>query len=340
MKRVLPAFAVLLISTMSLAQAPGAFKYQAVLRDASGQIRAGENAQITLTILQGSLSGMPVYTETHDVTTNNFGLVNLEAGRGTSSDDLSAVDWSNGPYFLKIDVDGIELGSSELLSVPYSLYAEEAGNSFSGDYNDLTNKPVFTETDPAFNASPAASITAAGSGEVITNAERDRLNNAITLTGAVEEGNLISYDGNNWVAKDLVINSTGGGQPIDNMQPFLGIHYCIALQGIFPSRSGLEPFIAEIMLFAGTFAPRGWAFCDGQLLSISQNTALFALIGTTYGGDGRTTFGLPDLRGRVPLHPGTGPGLTNRSLGQRGGQERIILNVNQLPAHDHTVRFE
>ncbi|MHA1541609.1 MAG: tail fiber protein [Candidatus Hodarchaeales archaeon] len=82
-----------------------------------------------------------------------------------------------------------------------------------------------------------------------------------------------------------------------------------------------EPYLGEIVLFAGNFAPRGWAFCDGQLLPISQNTALFSILGTTYGGDGRTTFALPDLRGRVPVHAGTGPGLTPRPLGQKGGSE-------------------
>ena len=80
-----------------------------------------------------------------------------------------------------------------------------------------------------------------------------------------------------------------------------------------------EPFIAEIRIFAGNFAPRGWAFCDGQLLPIAQNTALFSLIGTTYGGDGRTTTALPNLQARAPMHPGRGPGLTSRRLGETGG---------------------
>ncbi len=97
-----------------------------------------------------------------------------------------------------------------------------------------------------------------------------------------------------------------------------------------------EPFIGEIRLFAGNFAPRGWAFCDGQLLAISSNTALFSILGTTYGGDGRTTFALPDLRGRVPLHPGTGAGLTPRRLGQRVGTETNVLTVLNLPSHNHS----
>ncbi|TVT78703.1 MAG: phage tail protein [Denitromonas halophila] len=98
-----------------------------------------------------------------------------------------------------------------------------------------------------------------------------------------------------------------------------------------------DPFIAEITMFGGNFAPRGWAFCDGQLLPIAQNTALFSILGTTYGGDGRTTFGLPDLRGRLPMHPGNGPGLSSRRLGEKGGVENVTLNANQIPAHNHAA---
>jgi microcystin-dependent protein len=105
------------------------------------------------------------------------------------------------------------------------------------------------------------------------------------------------------------------------MQPFLGLNFQIALQGIFPSRNGAEPFIGEIMLVGWNFETRGFAFCNGQLLPISQNQALFALLGTLYGGDGRTNFALPDLRGRVPVHFGHGPGLSNRFIGQRAGSE-------------------
>lgn len=99
----------------------------------------------------------------------------------------------------------------------------------------------------------------------------------------------------------------------------------------------MEPFIGQVILFAGNFAPRGWAFCDGQLLSISEHQALFSILGTTYGGDGRTTFALPDLRGRAPLHQGSGPGLSHRRLGEKGGSEENTLTVQQMPAHNHTV---
>jgi microcystin-dependent protein len=99
-----------------------------------------------------------------------------------------------------------------------------------------------------------------------------------------------------------------------------------------------EPFVGEIRMFAGNFAPRGWAFCDGQLLAVSQNDALFSLLGTIYGGDGRTTFGLPDLRGRLPIHAGHGPGLSERRLGAKGGAEKVTLTVNQMPSHTHPLQ--
>lgn len=97
----------------------------------------------------------------------------------------------------------------------------------------------------------------------------------------------------------------------------------------------MEPFIGQIIMFIGNFVPRGWASCDGLLLPINQNSALFSLMGTIYGGDGRTTFALPDLRGRVAMHPGDGPGLTHRPLGRRGGAEDVTLTVAQLPSHSH-----
>ncbi len=99
-----------------------------------------------------------------------------------------------------------------------------------------------------------------------------------------------------------------------------------------------EPFIAEIRIFAGNFAPRSWAFCSGQLLPISQNTALFSLVGTTYGGDGRTNFGLPDLQGRAPIGRGRGPGLTDRRLGLKTGAEIASVSNAQMASHNHSAQ--
>jgi microcystin-dependent protein len=99
-----------------------------------------------------------------------------------------------------------------------------------------------------------------------------------------------------------------------------------------------DPFVAEVRIFPFTFAPTGWAFCNGQIMAISQNTALFALLGTVYGGDGKTTFALPDLQGRAPMHPGQGPGLSQRDLGESGGAEAVTLLDSETPQHTHALR--
>jgi microcystin-dependent protein len=99
-----------------------------------------------------------------------------------------------------------------------------------------------------------------------------------------------------------------------------------------------DPFVAEIRIFAGNFAPTGWAFCNGQLLPISQNTALFSLLGTTYGGDGKSTFALPNLQGASPMQPGQGPGLSLRDLGEVGGEDTVTLLQSEIPVHAHDLR--
>ncbi len=96
-----------------------------------------------------------------------------------------------------------------------------------------------------------------------------------------------------------------------------------------------DPFVAEIRIFPFNFAPRGWAWCDGQLLPLSQNTALFSLLGTTYGGNGKSNFALPDLQGRAPMHPGQGPGLSLHDLGETGGSETVTLLESEIPSHSH-----
>ena len=100
----------------------------------------------------------------------------------------------------------------------------------------------------------------------------------------------------------------------------------------------MDPFVAEIRIFPFNFAPRGWAWCDGQLLPLSQNTALFSLLGTTYGGNGKSNFALPDLQGRAPMHPGQGPGLSLHDLGETGGSETVSLLESEIPSHSHQLR--
>lgn len=168
------------------------------------------------------------------------------------------------------------------------------------------------------------------------NANFDELENAINEqialtaglnTTTANRGDVLTWDGENWVAAAPPAIPTSMTGTVEVVQPFQVINFVIAITGVFPSRTASDPLLAEIMMFAGTFAPRGWALCDGQLLSISQNSALFSLLGTNFGGDGRTTFGLPDLRGRVPMHAGNGPGLSDRRIGQKGGAETATVIV-------------
>src|SRR5947208_9046672 len=99
----------------------------------------------------------------------------------------------------------------------------------------------------------------------------------------------------------------------------------------------MDPFVAEIRIFPFNFPPKGWAFCDGQILPLSQNTALFSLLGTTYGGDGKSNFALPNMQGNVPMHPGQGPGLSLHDLGETGGSETVTLLQSEIPSHSHNV---
>ena len=166
-------------------------------------------------------------------------------------------------------------------------------------------------------------------------------------------------------ANGCITGSTGSSVPVPIRQPYLVMNYVIALTGIFPThnrrrnlrasadslgtsnhtRSGeavttqtTEPYLGEIMLTSFNLAPSGWAPCDGRLLALNQNIALFSLLGTQYGGDGRVTFALPDLRGRSLVGFGQGPGLShNYNIGERGGAETVTLVSSDLPIHDHLV---
>lgn len=256
------------------------------------------------------------------------------------------------------NLSGVNTGDQDLSTLATK---EALGDSLAQIRNEIPG--ITQETDPVFEASVASSIEPGDTtrwnqkldvevdGSVTNEIQTLSIqNDTIILSNGgqvkvpfgpeiASDGELVTYDGTNWVAKKALIANTGGGQAQNNMQPWLGVSYIIALQGIFPSRSSAEPFIAEIIMFGGNFAPRGWAYCNGQLLPISSNSALFSLIGTTYGGDGRVTFALPDLRGRVAVHPGSVGGLTTRVRGEKGGTETNTMTIDQLPAHSHTIYY-
>jgi len=172
---------------------------------------------------------------------------------------------------------------------------------------------------------------------------------------SIANGMFARYRGSEFVYGDnqggsmaaSAITATGGNQPHENLQPYLAVNYIIATQGVYPSPTvaqgqkndvktvqGTDPYLGEIMMAAfGFFVPKGYAACNGQILPIAQNQALFALLGTTYGGDGIRTFALPDLRGRVPIHAVIG----NITLGEKGGEENHTLTISEMPQHSHVL---
>jgi microcystin-dependent protein len=573
MKRNYTLLLLLLATVSILAQTPEKMSYQAVLRDASNTLLTNQEVGMQISILQNTATSAAVYVETQTPTTNLNGLVSLEIGTGSTSDSFASIDWSAGPYFIKIATDpngGSSYsitGTSQLMSVPFAMYAKTSGSSIpgpqgepgtngtdgtqgiqgeigtagadgtqgiqgatgtpgaagtngtsgtkgdtgnvgekgdtgaqgtqgiqgatgtsgaagadgatgaagtngtqgiqgdtgsvgadgaagtngkNGDKGDTGDQGIQGETGATggtgaqgeqgttgttgsagengangnnwisniLNPSSTFPGVAVGdqwlnttSGDVFewdgftwngtgniqgingtngapgiqgeagtagdkgdvgdqgetgapgtngTNGEKGDpgdqgirgIQGETGVTGAdinlptAVDGNLITYDGTNWVAATpqdavkITIANAGGNQSFNNRSPYLGLNYLIALEGIFPSRNSYQPFIGEIMLFGGNFVVTDWAFCDGQLLAIMSNTALFSILGTTYGGDGRTTFALPDLRGRSAIHVGTGPGLSPIRWGDSSGTETTTLTTNNLPSHTHTVVYE
>lgn len=341
MKKIISLLSVVIIALSCWAQAPQKMSYQAVVRNATNNPVVSSAVGMKISILQGSASGTVVYAETQTATTNANGLVSLEIGTGTLvSGNFTTIDWSVGTYFIKTETDptgGTDYtisGTSQLMSVPYALHAKTA-QSITG---------TITETDPLYSASVAKKVTAADTTKWTTAFSwgNHATQSYVKNTSPTVSGNMMTYDGSNWVSKRLTLAASGNANPValNNMQPYQVLNYCIAITGIYPSRNGMDPYIGEITLFPYDFVPRDYASCNGQLMSIAQNTALFSLIGTYYGGNGQTTFGLPDLTGRVAIGMGTGAGLTTHYIGEKGGTESITITNSNLPMHTHTVVYE
>jgi microcystin-dependent protein len=384
MKKYFNILAALTLCANMFAQSPEKISFQAVIRDAENNLVTDAQIGIQISILQGSENGSVVYSGTQLITSNSNGLVSIEIGAGTSSGDISSIEWANGPYFIKTEIDPTGgtnytiTGTSRLMSVPFALHAKTAdtflgsieesdpvfGVSVAGaitaeDITAWNNKlDSYEEMDPVYDASVARGITQADTALWNTNVdETDPVFGASVAMGITETdttlwnnkmdvdlnagaNELMTFDGTNWVAKGAKVYNSGGSLAQNNMQPWIAVNYIIALDGTFPSRSSTNPLIAEIIMFGGNFAPRGWALCNGQILPIAPNSALFSLLGTTYGGDGRTTLALPDMRGRTVIHPGTGPGLSSRRLGAKGGSETNVMTVTQMPSHNHIIYYE
>ncbi|HMI60973.1 MAG TPA: tail fiber protein [Puia sp.] len=150
--------------------------------------------------------------------------------------------------------------------------------------------------------------------------------NQVAFNPGTAVGDLITWDGNNWVNMQPSAAIQHFSFAVDNRQPYLALNYCIAMVGIFPARNDSQPFVSQIQLFPFDFPPRGWAACNGQILAISQNQALFALLGTQFGGNGTSTFALPNLQGRIPVGFGQGQGLSDYQVGQNGGVESNTIS--------------
>lgn len=234
----------------------------------------------------------------------------------TFSVDFAETDGTN----LILQASGLDDTATTTVEMAWPL-DEPCPAGGSCDSTELTVGSVAGSTVTA--ALPAGLVPGSYVVTLVNGTESAQITYAVgapgfVVNGTTNAGDLLSFDGSSWVSRrpgDLTYGK-------DNMQPWLGLHCIIAMVGVYPSRNAADPLLGEVIYFAGNFPPRGWAFCDGQLLPISQNSALFSLLGTTYGGDGRTTFGLPGMRGRVPVHPGQGPGLTRRSWGERDGVEQ------------------
>ena len=324
---------------------PQSFPWQGALRTDLGKPLASTTVTLRFQVKQADTIA---YSETHEATTGPTGIVHANIGKGKATKGaFGDVAWTLGTQSLAVAFDPAggqdfqDLGESPLQSVPFALVS---GSSETGGTNGREIVSASIEgRSLVLRYSDATTETVGAVRDTVPAGALERVGDTLRLkTLGASEGQVLTLRNGQWVADSiqtsaLATGAVGGNQPLSVRNPYLGMNYIIATQGIFPARDGAEPFIAEITLFGGNFAPRGYAFCNGALLSIAQNTALFSLLGTTYGGDGRTTFALPDLRGRVPVQQGQAPGLSNVFLGETGGVEQQNILLNNLPSHSHPI---
>lgn len=317
MKIYLPIF-LFMFCFNAYSQIPQTMSYQGVLTGSNGEPVANANYEIIFKLYEDTMSQTAIWEENQSVAVVN-GLFNAILG---STNPLALT--FDRPYWL-----GVTIGSEEelnprtpLTTSPYSFSAATVADS--AITTDKLADGAVTKEKLAVGALSDSSWIVSGD-DIFSGVPG---NVGVGVNQPQEKLH---------VAGNVLANSfSGNGTALNfnqdsNMQPFGTVNYIIALEGIFPSRNApasegfqsADPFIGEIVMFGGNFAPRGWAMCDGQLLAISQFQGLFSILGTTYGGDGRTSFGLPDLRGRAPIHAGQGAGLSNRRLGRIGGRETI-----------------
>jgi len=240
----------------------------------------------------------------------NTGYCQQSIGIGTTTPDQKAVlDISSTTKGVLLP----RLTAAQQATLAASLTPAEAGMLVT----DATTGKLVTWSGSAFQPTATANpLTAKPPLSIATN--------KVSINPGTATGDLITWDGNNWVNKQPAPQHFSFTQ--DNRQPYLAVNYCISLFGIYPSQNDAsEPFVGEIFVMGCNFAPVNFAPCDGRLLAISENDVLFNLIGTTYGGDGQTTFAVPDMRGRVAVHQGASSGAPNHVIGEMGGTEQKTI---------------
>ncbi|MGY4688557.1 phage tail protein [Salibacterium sp. K-3] len=238
------------------------------------------------------------------------------------------------------------------ISTYYNLYTI-LGATFGGDGTSTFALPdlrgramVHTGRDVSFGERAGEETHTLTTGEMPEHHHRVSASTANADTAQVSghvwgdnNGSPYASSSDSWMRDDAVAEE-GGGSPHSNMQPYLVSNYCMAVEGIYPSRDtpAFRAMAGDIRMFAGTFAPAGWKSCDGQYLSVMNYFSLYSVIKTTYGGDGRHEFQIPDLRDRTPIHAGSGEELSPRKLGDRGGSPDVSLTVGEMPGHSHDIQ--
>ena len=295
--------------------------FQGVATDSTGRPRPDGNVNVSFAMFDSATGGTSVWSETDPVTLKK-GLFSLQLGT-VQALPLNLLGREN--LWLQVTF-GTEPAVSPRIPLGRNVEAWYAHNASQADHT--------TNADTASYAAKAPFGLAVGAPLALS-----ATNDTLKLKPGTASGNFLTWDGTNWISKTTTYTASvvGANQPFPIRNPYLGVNYIIALAGIFPSRSGSNPFLGEIELVGFNFAPTGWALCDGQTLAISTYSALFALIGTYYGGNGTTTFQLPNLQSRVPVDMGQGNGLSVVNVGDMGGAENATINVNQMPAHTHVI---
>ena len=322
MKKLFTLLATVTLSVMLFAQAPQSFSYQTVIRDASWQVLSNQNISLEISIIEDVANGTAIYTESHSATTNELGLVNLSIGDGgVMSGSWSNIDWGNHTYFIEVGVDitggtsYIVMGTTQLRSVPYALYAETSGSMLPGPQGLQGIQGLPGDTGAVGPQGPIGLTGPAGANGIDGTDGVDGIDGIDAVVNYDSLANLISVD-------STFITTVGGG-----------------IGGGLP--------VGVIQAYAGVNTPSDWLFCDGSLISRTTYADLFTVIGESYGsGDGSTTFNLPDLRGRVPVGKDDMGGnsayilSTNGNiLGYSGGEDIHTLTVDEMPYHEHQVEY-